>query len=141
MKFKLIAIALLLVSISFVYAFNADAPLDDQTLKQLHQQRIEALENAKEICISLHQTLHMTQQDIITADIRLQRAKFEAAETDQQRLEAWEEIVKANTEIVQYHQGRKMAARATEADVLNAKADLLAAHIELENQKLKVKGE
>lgn len=140
MKSKLIAVALLLVSFSFGYAFNANAPPDDQTLKQLHQQRIETLTKIRDGYLALEAKGFRKETEYSTAMIRLEQARFDAAENDQQRLAALQGIVNVHQKLVKEQNTLRDKGLVPSSNLWSYEADLLAAQIKLEELKLTMQG-
>ncbi len=138
-KFKLPAagLLLLLTSLSLGYAFQPD-PSADETLRKLHEERISVLSTLQNQYLALEKRGLSDLDGMSKATLRLEKAKYEAATTDDQRREALRKIVQVNEMLVNQQKFIHESGAGSSTKYLNAQADLLDARIELEkfNQKL-----
>ncbi|MCA9097379.1 MAG: hypothetical protein KDA36_03300 [Planctomycetaceae bacterium] len=137
-KFKLPAVGLLLLltSLSLGYAIQPDPPADEN-LRKLQEERISVLTALQNNFLALEKRGLADLDGMSKATIRLEKAKYEAATTDDQRLEALRKLVQVNELLVKRQEFIHERGVGNSTDYLNAQADLLDARIELEkfNQK------
>ena len=137
-KFKLPAVGLLLLltSLSLGYAIQPDPP-DDEILRKLHEERISVLTALQNNFLALEKRGLADLDGMSKATIRLEKAKYEAATTDDQRLEALRKLVQVNELLVKRQESIHERGVGSSTKYLNAQTDLLDARIELEkfNQK------
>lgn len=104
-------------------------------IKELKKERIAALKSVAELMTNLYQRGSGTIDDVFEAKLQALNAEADAAETAQDRIKFYENIVDLSKQYEELAIASREAARGTHATVLKMKARRLEAEITLEQAK------
>jgi hypothetical protein len=107
-------------------------------IKGLQKERIAVLKKLSEQLASLYKNGRVDYGEMLEAARQLAEAELEAAETDKERLELYQNLVTLLKQYESWTVAQFQAARGAEASVLKARSQRLAAEIQLEKMKIKV---
>jgi len=120
------------VGLLFVFSnsvWTQEAKKANSRIKELQQQRLVVLEQVHDTAKQLFQNARIQFESVHGAAAELFAARLEYAETQEDRIKACDDAVKAATECYEVVLAQKQASRGSEFAVLKAKAFVLEVQI------------